>query len=267
MTQSRRRGESACAEDTARPSRELAHPADGSSAAIEANDLARELAGAFGRMVKSYREHFQLSPEEARDRAEENPVEALDRMLSAPPDQVSWFDLDSLSRRDPGEALRRWQEVVQAARDEVRSGHRASRTIEGFDAAICWHRARFLGLRAELSDAWRPRNQLEQQLIDQMAQFQTRMEYWQEILTTYTMLSSGGTGRGARDRRPHELPRLSDAEAVDQAADMVERWQRLFLRTLAALQSQRRPSRTGIALRAGQVNIAPQQVNLVGGDV
>src|SRR5579871_6757926 len=39
--------------------------------ADDAGELARELAGAFGRVVKEYREFFQLTPEEARARAGE----------------------------------------------------------------------------------------------------------------------------------------------------------------------------------------------------
>jgi hypothetical protein len=50
--------------------------------------------------------------------------------------------------------------------------------------------------------------------------------------------------------------RLSDAEAMDHAAGMVERYHRLFLRTLRALQDQRRLGRPVVVRRAGQVNIA-----------
>jgi hypothetical protein len=261
MTPSEQNGTSNGTASTACRGRALVPAPDSSVNPVELNDLARELAGAFGGMVKQYREHYKLSAQEALDRAQDDSDEYLDRILSAPPDQVSWYELDALARRDEGQALRRWREIVQAARDEVRSGHRAARTVE-WSEALCWQRARFLALRAELADAWRPRNQLEQHLIDQLAQFQTRMEHWQEKLTTYTMFSGLGARRRERDGLPPEPPQLTVAQAVDQAAAMVERWHRLFLRTLGALQSQRRRGRTGIVRRAGQVNVAHQQVNV-----
>jgi hypothetical protein len=84
------------------------------------------------------------------------------------------------------------------------------------------------------------------------------MERWQETLAAYAELS-------AQERRlaeAHGTPRLSDAEAMDHAAGMMERYHRLFLRTLRALQDQRRLGRPVVVRRAGQVNIAQQQVNV-----
>jgi hypothetical protein len=86
-------------------------------------------------------------------------------------------------------ARRRWLEVQQAARSEVRSGHRAAGPLEQH-GLTCWQRARFLALRAELADAWQARDQMEQHLIDQMTQFQTLMERWQETLNAYLLLAA-----------------------------------------------------------------------------
>ena len=49
---------------------------------------------------------------------------------------------------------------------------------------------------------------------------------------------------------------------TEEAAAMVERWHRLFLKTLEALQRQRRLAPTVIVRNAGQVNVGGQQVNL-----
>jgi hypothetical protein len=115
-------------------------------------------------------------------------------------------------------------------------------------------------LRAELADAWGPRNQLEQLPVDQLAQFLTLMERWQETLGAYAELSAHyrrlAEGRGT--------PRLSDVEAMDHAAGMVDRYHRLFLRTLRALQDQRRLGRPVVVQRAGQVNIGERQLNVSG---
>jgi hypothetical protein len=230
--------------------------------AEDAGELALELAGAFGRAVEGYREFFKLAPEEARARAGEPQPEHLKRVLTGPPDQVSWFDLDTVARHDPEKARERWQQIKRAARLEVRDGHRAARALEGLDGS-CWERARFLAVCAELADAWRPLNAQEQQLIDQLAQWQTLLWRWQETVRDYMQLSALGVKRALREGGPGELPRLSDAEALDRATAMVERCHRLYLRTLKALQDlRRRPSI--VVRRAGQVNIGQQQVNVAG---
>jgi hypothetical protein len=74
-------------------------------------------------------------------------------------------------------------------------------------------------------------------------------------------LTSLGVKRALREGGPGELPRLSLAEALDQAEGMVERCHRLYLRTLGALQDLRRRPPV-VVRRAGQVNIGAQQVNL-----
>jgi hypothetical protein len=51
---------------------------------------------------------------------------------------------------------------------------------------------------------------------------------------------------------------------MEQAAAMVERFQRMFHRALAAFQAQRRQARV-VVRRAGQVNLAHnQQINVAG---
>jgi hypothetical protein len=51
-------------------------------------------------------------------------------------------------------------------------------------------------------------------------------------------------------------PRLKDAEAIDQSAAMVERFNRLFVRTLRTLRDLRRYAPAIHIEHAGQVNLA-----------
>jgi hypothetical protein len=95
-------------------------------------------------------------------------------------------------------------------------------------------------------------------LIDQLAQWQTLLWQWQETVRGYMQLASVGVKREDGFGEP---PRVSVAEAMDQAEAMVERCHRLYLRTLGALQDLRRRPPV-VVRRAGQVNIAGQQVNL-----
>jgi hypothetical protein len=87
---------------------------------------------------------------------------------------------------------------------------------------------------------------------------------WQEALTAYQAIFNEGCRGTKRAGTPYESPRLSTAEALDRAAAMVERMHRLYLKTLKALQDQRRLSAPVIVRRAGQVNIGAQQINLSG---
>src|SRR5262249_11205733 len=156
------------------------------------------------------------------------------RVLEGPPEQVDWPDLEALAEQDPEGALRHWEAIQEAARSELRTGHRAARVLEP-GGGSCWGRARFLAVRAELAAAWQPRNGLERQLLDQLAQLQTLLERWQQILVVRTRVSVMPRPAPSGESRS-ETPQLSDAAALAEAAGMVERLHRLYLRTLRALQ-------------------------------
>jgi hypothetical protein len=243
---------------------EVAPVAPPGSPADEFGVLAGELAASFGRLVESYQEGYGLSAQEAVDRASESHPDSEEHARACPPGQVSWDDLRRLAARDPALALRRWEEVKEAAREEVRSGHRAARPLEVGESSA-QGRARFLAVRAELADALRPRNALEQQLIDQLVQWQTLLWDWQEVPAGWALLA-GQTPRRVkgRPRGDREMARLTDAEAMAGAMAMVERYHRLYLATLRALREQRRLGPPVVVRRAGQVNIGQQQVNVAG---
>jgi hypothetical protein len=244
----------------------LAVPPAAGDAACEVADIADELGQAFGLMVDHYRRHYGHSPDEARAQAAGSPDQYLDRALTCPPSQLSWFELEAIARRDPARAMERWEEVKRAARAEVTSGHRAARVAEGCDSN-CWSRARFLAVRTELAAAWRPRNAAEQHLIDQLAQWQTLTWHWLAAVTAYTELAA--SSRRCRICRPdgHNGPALlSDADAVDRATKLAETFHALYLKTLRALRDLRRQPPV-VVRAAGQVNIGHQQVNVGGAGV
>src|SRR5947207_8588541 len=159
------------------------------AAPSEAGVLAGELAKSFGQMVQLYEKRFSLSREEALRRATEPPPDGGDRTLNEPPDQVSWFDLHLVARTDPDRAAARWEEIKRAALDELRTGHRAAKAVETVNDGA-WHRAQFLALREELAADWGPRNGVERQLIDTMAQAQAGYLQWLHTLTIRTDLES-----------------------------------------------------------------------------
>lgn len=228
----------------------------------ETEIIAREVAGAFGRMVRWYREYYKLSPEEARQRAAETASTEYEELLKErPPEEVSWEDLEYLSRGDPSVALRRWEDVKRAALVELQTGHRSAMALEA-GGSRCWQRAQFSALYAELAEQWQPRNGIERQLIDTMAQAQSCYFVWLEKLMVRSTLESHDPGKRELKERGWVTPRLSEAEAIEQAAGMMDRFNRMFLRTLRSLQELRRHSPQVIVQNAGQVNIAEKQVNV-----
>ena len=229
----------------------------------EAGLLAGELAVAFGQMVQSYEKHFKLPHAEAVQRAAEaEPPDTMQRILHGPPDQVSWFDLDQVTRTDPDRALARWEEIKRAALEEVQTGHRAARAVETTGNDGAWRRAQFLALLDDLAADWRPRNGIERQLIDNMAQAQAGYLHWLHTLTVRTTLGSLGGERLEQVEAKWHGPRQADADAIDQAAEMMERYNRIFLRTLRALRDLRRYSGPVIVQNVGQVNVGGQQINV-----
>ena len=102
---------------------------------------------------------------------------------------------------------------------------------------LAWHRAQFLALREELAADWRPRSGIERQLIDTMAQAGYLSLH---MLTVRTNLESCTNDRRYKEEAKRGPPRQSDADALDQAAAMMDRYNQIFLRSLRALSDMRR---------------------------
>jgi hypothetical protein len=183
--------------------------------------------------------------------------------LNCPPDQVSWIDLHLIARNAPDRSAARWEEIKRAALDEVRTGHRAAKAVEDgtFSEGTC-QRSQNLSMREELTAKRRPRNRNERQLLDTMAQAQAGYLTWLQTLTLRTGLESCTSDRRLKEEGRLQPPRQSDADALDQAAAMMDRYNRIFLRTLRALCDMRRHSNPVIVQNGGQMNVAQQQVNL-----
>ena len=227
----------------------------------EARPLAREMTTALREIVQAYEQEEGLTTPAAVARIREDQLEEEQRALHGPPWHVSWLDLEGLLQRDPQNYERRWEEIKRAARDELQTGHRASQAVEGCGSTP-WDRARFLALRQELADGWQPRNGVERQLVDTMAQAQTAAEFWLKQLMARAAREAAMEETVLRDQGKWEPPGVTGFQAVEQAGAMADRFNRIFLRTLRALRDLRRYAPPVIVQNAGQVNVASQQVNL-----
>jgi hypothetical protein len=68
-----------------------------------------------------------------------------------------------------------------------------------------------------------------------------------------------------RDIAEHEgwcPPRVSEHQALEQAGAMIDRFNRIMLRTLRALRDLRRYGPTVFVRNAGQVNVGGPQLNV-----
>jgi len=143
-----------------------------------------------------------------------------------------------------------------AARDELHSGHRTARALD-WDGRP-WDRARFLAIRDSFRADYRPCSGLEAALVDLAAEAFGDYLEWSGHLHmqagTEAEIERNDLGRHGK----WKPQRIFSAEAMAESAQMAERAHARFLRTIAALGEQRRAG----PVYVGQVNIAPQQVNI-----
>ncbi len=236
----------------------------------------RELVATIARQIDYYVAGYGLSANEAAAKARDL---GLNVPEDRPPDQVSWFDLSNLLEADPERGQALWGSVKAAAEEELVRGIRSTRSVEAQVGGRPYERAQVLAIAAALRTALVPRDGLEELLIHQMACAYELHLRWQEVAVRR---GESEAWHGDRDRR-RELnnmsparreryqamegwvpPRVSDAEAIEQAVMLAERYQRMFLRLLAAFRETRRLVGT-LVVAGGQVNIGEQQVNVAAG--
>jgi hypothetical protein len=229
----------------------------------EAQPLAHEMQAAFARRVAAHMRACEASLQEALAAAGRplTPQEQ-ERLLRDYPHGADWYDLERLADRDPDLVVQKWEGIKQAAREELKSGLRAAEALGGKP----WERAQFVAIRQALVSQWQPRGGLEWQLIDTLALAQSSWMYWLNAMTMYAGLDGlMDTGRDTKGLSgPAALPRVSAAQAIELAAGLADRFDKIALRTLRALCGLRRCSPTVFVQTAGQVNIARRQVNVAG---
>lgn len=234
-------------------------------AEAEIGSLARRFARAYEALVEERRKLLSEGGEEAarRVRADDDPKRQR-RALAQPADEVTWHSLIPLLEADPEAGWAVWERVKREALEELASGHRAALALCWDDSP--WRRAQFLAIRDAFIGEWKPRGGIELTLIDQMAQAHSLYLHWTE--QAHIQASLEGTSQGREVQRSGRWkPRsLSASEALDQSAQMAERWQKLFVRALRALRDLRRHApHVVLAAPGSQVNVAHQQVNAIGG--
>jgi len=231
----------------------------------EITSIASELARTYAAMVRYFRKEHDLTPEQADQKMRELMKGGGDddRALTAHPEEVDWWQIMKLTEREPEKAIAVWERLKYLAREELASGHRAASAAHGA-LGQPWDRARLLAIREAFRKEWPLSNGIEAALIDMLAQAHYAYLFWLERLMSRAMFDARYEDGDLRMKGKWRLPRITAVDAQDQAAAMVDRFNRLFMRTLRGLRDLRRYGGKVTIERAGQVNIGEQQVNVAG---
>ncbi|MEZ4503007.1 MAG: hypothetical protein R3C39_10315 [Dehalococcoidia bacterium] len=219
--------------------------------------LGRIMAAESAKMAVFYRRAMSEDDTQASDSvwAPADSTRAR-QILEAPPGSVDWWGLNQLAATDPPAAARAWQRLRRIARDELDSGNFAADALDVLHSPL--DRARFQATREAFMEELQPQGALEEALVDTLVHAYLGQQSWMGAYHVRTQLREEEVD--TRNGVARRAPRLDDAAAREEAWQFVERFNRLFLRVLRALDDHRRRS-TVIVQRAGQVNVADQQLN------
>jgi hypothetical protein len=251
---------------------------------LDHGSVLREMQNARGEMIRFYmsEQGGKLSAEEARIRVDtylEDVDEAVSHLLSQPADMSTWYGLEKLYAKSPAHAKTVWRLIKDEARLEFESGHRAAKVFEPVHwLREAWRRAQYIAIRESFIEQWKPQGGIDLAMIDMLTQSFYLYLYWNEVSVTRTETEVRADPpdwikeRAYRDQQfPRERghgywnpPYAHEQEAVEHAAQMADRYQRAFQRTLRAMRDLRRYSTPVTINNPQQVNIAAdggRQVN------
>lgn len=246
---------------------------------FDQGSILRELQNARHTMIRFYMSEAggEKPIEEAVRLVNGSDDESLQRTLrhvmSESVNQVSWYQLERLYNQLPQLTKQIWQLIQIEARKELESGNRMAATLETLEwHRDAWHRAQFLAIRNGFVADWNPKGAIELSMIDMMAQAFSEYMFWSaEVHTRSTsdakLLYSSEEERRIEQAQGHWLPpRVGEQNAIEHAMQMMDRYNRLYLRTLRQLRDLRRYSAPVTINNPQQVNIAAdggQQMNAV----
>lgn len=242
---------------------------------LDHGSVLRELQLARQGMLRFYMspEGGEHSTEEALqlvDSFPDDPEHVLKTVTSQSVDSLSWYGLQKLYQQSPQLTKQVWRLICEEARQELLNGHRMAANFQATDwQRTPWIRAQFLAIRNGFADEWQPKGAIELALIDMMAQAYSEYQYWCEethrrSTTEMKYLSKREEELYQREQGHWLPPRVAEHTAIEHAMQMMDRYNRLFLRTLRQLRDLRRYAAPVTINNPQQVNIAAdggQQVN------
>lgn len=273
-------------EEFEREDREIQVFANSIESKVGYNSLVRVLGNFYGRQMAYFRSEQggSLSLEEARKLTyqrsydDNQAVHSLNKLLSEPSDQISFEDLWLLNQNNAAIAENLWEMLKRDAKGEFESGHRAAEVFEPADhMKNAWNRASYLGLRESFCEEWQPKGGIELSMIDAITQAYLQLQFWTKESVIRSRTSPIEESYRAQNQRKLEFARnklrpkeqqwdvvlVSEQSAIDHAAQMADRWQRMYFRGLRNLRDWRRYTPQVTINNPNQVNIATDGGNQV----
>lgn len=146
----------------------------------------------------------------------------------------------------------------------MESGDRAADVVAS-SITRPWIKARYLALRESFIADWKPTGSIEIRLIEMMAQLYTEYEHWMELSVQRVAFECQEERYQVEVKGKWRAVSVTGDADAQQAAEMADRYNRLFLRTLRQLRDLRRYVVPMTINNPQQVNIAAdggQQVNM-----
>jgi hypothetical protein len=191
---------------------------------------------------------------------------------------LGFADLMQFQEFSPRVAELFWELVKSEGRAEFESGHLAANISFpiGYMKGV-WNIARYMGVRESFIDEWKPKGGIELAMIDMLTQSWFQWQYWIEQTVKRSTTEPRYEDYNFREWKRWnskakkqwgegvwDIPYVSEERALEQAIQMADRFNRIFLRTLRQLRDLRRYSPVVIN-NAEQVNVATnggQQINV-----
>lgn len=243
------------------------------------DSLLRIMGKHFGQRVAYYRSEIggSLTIEEARKEVyrrnitDKEAIELFEYVTRIPTEFVCFTHLLELNDNSPAMAQNLWEMIKGEAAREFESGHRAAAAFEPADYMTdAWNRASYLGLRESMVEEWQPKGGIELTMIDTVAQAWLMLQHWTEESVRRAKTRPRQENhqfsqwkKWQKEASPKQwddgfwdIPYVYEQNAIEHAAQMADRWQKMYFRAIRSLRDWRRYAPILTINNANQVNIA-----------
>jgi hypothetical protein len=237
----------------------------------EARALAQSLGENYKRRVRYYKNCLLGMPKDSPDREWFTPEKidgyakdgSLNSILNSLADNITWTELQTLMEANQDAGAIVWRAMKRMAREDLAGGQSAGQAILARETPERY--AQFQVMHEGYMEAWKPRNAIEQSLVETLVQAQLCYMRWLSVACVTSEHTYNAIEPRNKQEGEWQTPRLSAAETIENAMAMADRFNRLYLRTLRQMRDLRRYSVPVTINNPKQVNIAAeggQQVNV-----
>lgn|GEM_PF-2047497 len=232
----------------------------------EARAIGERIGNEYAARVDSIRKYLRSlsaddpqretpTPEEIEQRARKGffPMDSIAR-------DFTWYNMQSLIEEYGKDAAAIvWQALKRVAREGLAANDLTCVAVLADHTPF--KMAQYSVIVECFVKSWEPQNAIEQSMVEMLAQAFVSYNHWLKVANHAAEYSYNAIEENHKVDGVWKPPRLTAAETVENAMQMADRFNRLFLRTLRQMRDLRRYPVT--IANAAQVNIGNQQVNAV----